>query len=91
MRAEGANLSLSSYTQFFSLGATTYDQHEGVLALEYLGSMNPQVWEEASQNAQIVRKKFAKRPWTKVLRNKFLKIHLYCRVGRRWASETTHI
>ena len=77
MKAEGANLSLSIYTQFFSLGATIYDQHEAVLALECLGNMNPQVWEEARQNAWIVR-------------NKFAKIHAQLHSTLQRRSETTH-
>lgn len=48
MRAEGANLSCA---QLFSLGAKPQDEQEGVSALESLGNMNPQVWEE-------VRKEF---------------------------------
>lgn len=43
MRAEGANLSCA---QFFNLEAKPQNKQEGVSALESLGNMNPQVWEE---------------------------------------------
>lgn len=70
LRAEGANPSLSSYTQSFSLGATAYDQHEVVSALERLGNMNPRVWEEVGQNVWTVWNKLAKITRTKILRDK---------------------
>lgn len=47
LRAEEENLSLKLYTGLLSWGN---HRIEGVLALECLGPMKPQVWEEANQN-----------------------------------------
>jgi len=61
------------------------------LAPERLGNMNPQVWNKVSQNVWTAGNKFPKGHWTKVLRNKFAKIHTQLLSTLQWTSETTCI